>query len=104
MPTADWLQPDNPLFYWYVYFIFGPMFTLGWWGLAGMALLHVLVFAALLWYRRKASRNQPGPAACWVPLVSSSSPTPWLVFWFTEQSGCSFICHFRTIAEQVSSL
>lgn len=61
MPTADWLQPDNPLFYWYVYFIFGPMFTLGWWGLAGMALLHVLVFAALLWCRRKASRNQTWP-------------------------------------------
>lgn len=61
MPVFDWLQPDNPLFYWYAYFIFGPLFFLGWWGLAAMVLLHLVVFSLLLWCRRKAARRQTWP-------------------------------------------
>lgn len=61
MPNLEWLKPDNPLFYWYVYFIFGPGFMLGWWGIAGMALVHVVIFTVLLWLRRKAARVQTWP-------------------------------------------
>lgn len=58
MHYLDWLQPENPFFYWYVFFIFGPAFTLGWWGLAGMAILHVLVFVILLRLRRMTTKTK----------------------------------------------
>lgn len=54
-------QPNNPFFYWYVYFIFAPMFTFGYWGLAGMALFHLIVFAILLKARSKATKTQTWP-------------------------------------------
>lgn len=46
-------QPYNPLWYWYVMFIFGPAFVLGWWGLLGMLLVHLIIFAGLYTIYRK---------------------------------------------------
>lgn len=58
IPSFDWLQDGTPFFYWYIYFIFGPAFTFGWWGLAGMVLIHIIIWSFLLWVRRKAAKKQ----------------------------------------------
>ncbi|MGT2895210.1 hypothetical protein ACVRZR_02365 [Streptococcus entericus] len=54
-------QPNSPLWYWYVMFIFGPAFVLGWWGLLGMLLLHLIIFASLYtsYRKRQAGKTQP---------------------------------------------
>lgn len=61
MPDFILSQPDSPFWYWSVFFVFGPFFTFGYWGLLGMGLVHLLVFGVLLLIRRQAIRRQAWP-------------------------------------------